>query len=117
MADAEEFTVEYYTAPLVGSGVPGMMEDDGDVLRSESPMGAPATPTVPTPATLMALASPTSGAPAGMEFCSPPTDASAVTDEAPRCYRMVANTLATTMPMTSTMMVSASLHWRIQQVQ
>lgn len=41
---------------------------------------------------------PASSLPPGMEFCSPPSDASEGTDEAPRRYRTVANTLATTTP-------------------
>ena len=36
--------------------------------------------------------------PSGVEFCSPPTDASEGTNEGPRRYRTVANTLATTAP-------------------
>lgn len=51
-----------------------------------------------TPDTTIVLGLPASSSAVGIEFCTPPTDASRGTDEAPRCYRTVANTLATMQP-------------------
>lgn len=51
-----------------------------------------------TPDTTIVLGLPASSSAVGIEFCTPPTDASRGTDEAPRRYRTVANTLATMQP-------------------
>ncbi|KAF0935065.1 hypothetical protein E2562_029998 [Oryza meyeriana var. granulata] len=55
------------------------------------------TPAVVSPGEVVEPVIPTSSVP-GLEFCTPPSNASDGSDEAPRRYRTVANTLATTMP-------------------
>ncbi|KAF0920717.1 hypothetical protein E2562_036418 [Oryza meyeriana var. granulata] len=96
----EDFTVEHYTTPLIESGVPIGTEETGNEVQDDMSPGATAAPMVASPASPTILAMATLGATTGVEFYTPPppTDASTGTDEGPRCYRTVANTLATTTP-------------------
>ncbi|KAF0894218.1 hypothetical protein E2562_037278 [Oryza meyeriana var. granulata] len=94
----EEFTMEYYVTPIAGGHAPSTMEEDGNTRRAVLAPSSPVVPAETTTASAMESAMPTSSVVAGVEFCTPLTDASAGTDEAPHRYRTVADTLTTTSP-------------------
>ncbi|KAF0899848.1 hypothetical protein E2562_025103 [Oryza meyeriana var. granulata] len=94
----EEFTVEYYVASIAGGCAPGTMEEDGSMQQGTSAPSSPVAPTEMITTPTVEPATPTSSATAGVELCTPSTDASTMTDEAPHRYRTVPNTLATTSP-------------------
>lgn len=78
-----------------GERVRGTVEEGG----TQGADSAPSSPATPDMAPVSATGSGPASVPAvGVEFCTPPTDARTNTDGAPRRYRTVANTLATTTP-------------------
>jgi hypothetical protein len=78
-----EFTVENFTIPVQGSETHAQDAAATPTMLATSPTSSTGTATT---------------LPSGVEFCSPPTDASEGTDEGPRSYRTVVNTLATLTP-------------------
>nr|AAU90089.1 putative polyprotein [Oryza sativa Japonica Group] len=89
----EDFTVEFFSTPLGGNRVPDVVVEHGGARETEtapSPLATPDAAPVWSPVT--------SSSPAGVEFCTPPSDASIESDGAPPRFRTVNNVLATTTP-------------------
>ncbi|KAF0904823.1 hypothetical protein E2562_037598 [Oryza meyeriana var. granulata] len=89
-----EFSVENFTAPIHDGGTTDQVT--AQEAGSISPITS-STPAVTSPGEVVEPVIPTSSLP-GVEFCTPPSNVSDGSDEAPQRYRTVANTLATTMP-------------------
>ncbi|KAF0924200.1 hypothetical protein E2562_008497 [Oryza meyeriana var. granulata] len=89
-----EFSVENFTAPIHDGGTTDQVtaQEAGSI-----PPFTSSTPAVASPGEVVEPVIPASSL-LGVEFCTPPSNASDGSDEAPQRYRTVANTLATTMP-------------------
>ncbi|KAF0917215.1 hypothetical protein E2562_017118 [Oryza meyeriana var. granulata] len=93
-ADYMEFSVENFTVLAYGGAAPNLAMAGEEA----SPPSTMDTLESASPEEVSESFAPTSGLAPGVEFVTPPSNASAGIDEAPRRYRTVANTLATTTP-------------------
>ncbi|KAF0908648.1 hypothetical protein E2562_026864 [Oryza meyeriana var. granulata] len=84
--DYMEFSVENFTVPAYGGAAPDLTM----VGEEASPPSTMDTPEPESPEEVSEPFASTSGLAPGVEFVTPPSDASAGTDEAPRHYRTVA---------------------------